>query len=281
MGRERTTAPLLTLFTIPKPFDGHIGIIQHNALASWRRALPGADVLLFGAEHGVDEAARVYRARHVPDIPCNNFGTPRLDAVFRLAHQLARGPLLAYVNTDILLLPCFERAVKRVGFARFLLGGRRWDLNVSGPLDHAVADWDGALRRRAREEGALHPPAGSDYFVFTRDSGFDSLPPFVVGRPVWDNWLIHRALTLGLPVLDASAVVTVIHQNHDYGHVAQRRGHAWEGPEADANRALAGLGRNVPTLANATHVLTEEGIEAANGTTLEDAQPASPVRPAI
>jgi hypothetical protein len=29
--------PVLTIFTIRKPFAGHIGVIQRNAIASWLR----------------------------------------------------------------------------------------------------------------------------------------------------------------------------------------------------------------------------------------------------
>ncbi len=43
---------MLTLFTIPKPFAGHIGLIQRNAIASWT-LLPGvrgsSALILLGA----------------------------------------------------------------------------------------------------------------------------------------------------------------------------------------------------------------------------------------
>jgi hypothetical protein len=58
--------------------------------------------------------------------------------------------------------------------------------------------------------------------------------------------------------------VTVIHQNHDYGHVANRRGSDWEGPEAQRNRQLGGwLERYLHTPSNATHLLTASGLRRA------------------
>jgi hypothetical protein len=42
-----------------------------------------------------------------------------------------------------------------------------------------------------------------------------------------------------IPLVDASDDVMAIHQNHGYAHVPKARGAAWEGPEADHNRALA------------------------------------------
>jgi hypothetical protein len=58
--------------------------------------------------------------------------------------------------------------------------------------------------------------------------------------------------------------VTVIHQNHDYGHVAARTGSDWEGPEAQRNRKLGGwLERYLHTPSNATHLLTATGLRRA------------------
>src|SRR3990172_4323487 len=84
-----------------------------------------------------------------------------------LAQQKASHALMCYVNADILLLEDFLPAVKRVGqeLDRFLMVGRRWDLQVDEPLS-----FDPAGRERGRRQlsaaGLRHPPAGSDYFVF-------------------------------------------------------------------------------------------------------------------
>ena len=49
---------MITFFTTAKPFTGHNGIIQRNALASWTRVCPDAEVILFGDEEGAAETAR-------------------------------------------------------------------------------------------------------------------------------------------------------------------------------------------------------------------------------
>ena len=49
---------MLTLFTAPKPFRGHIGLIQANAIRSWMALAPDIEVLLVGDEPGLAEAAR-------------------------------------------------------------------------------------------------------------------------------------------------------------------------------------------------------------------------------
>ena len=41
----------VTIFAIPKTFEGHIGIIQRNAIRSWAQ-LAGIEILLLGDEPG-------------------------------------------------------------------------------------------------------------------------------------------------------------------------------------------------------------------------------------
>ncbi len=251
---------MLTLFTVPKPFEDHIGVIQHNAISSWRKLDPICEIILCGNEPGTREAADRFDAIQLGDVNRNEFGTPLLDSVFASAHAAASYPMLCYVNADIILLHDFTEAVRRIEFANFLMVGRRWDVDLTQSWDFEASDGEEQLRCHVGCHGTLHPPTGSDYFVFPRNGGFDQLPPFAVGRPVWDNWLIHRARQRGLPVVDVTPVVTVVHQNHDYRHVPQRTGHTWEGPEADVNRELAGGWKNVFTLADVTHVMTGEAI---------------------
>ena len=251
---------MLTIFTVPKAFAGHIDVIQCNAIGSWRQLDPAWEIILCGNEAGTGEVADRFAATWLADVACNEYGTPLLDSVFERVHTAASHQTLCYVNADIILLRDFAGAVARIEFADFLMVGRRWDLDVAEPCELEAPDWEERLRCTVSEKGTLHPAAGSDYFVFPRESKLGRLPPFAVGRPAWDNWLIYRARQLGLPVVDITPVVTVVHQNHDYNHVPEGIGNAWEGPEADANRELAGGWRNVFTLAEATHVMTPGGV---------------------
>jgi len=41
---------MLTLFTVPKAFVGHIGLIQRNAIRSWQACVPDAQIMLFGCD---------------------------------------------------------------------------------------------------------------------------------------------------------------------------------------------------------------------------------------
>lgn len=236
--------PFLTLFSAPKPFtDPHIATIQRNAIQTWLR-LPDVEVILLGEEAGLAQAAAELGVRHLPEVARNASGTPLISSMFELARQHSNSPLLGIVNTDILLLPDLVDSARRVAAQRerFVLLGRRWDLDVREPIDFAYS-WQFELRACVRKQGQLHRPAGSDYFIFPR-SCYTDIPDFAIGRAGWDNWMIYKARRAGWPVVDATHDVIIVHQQHDYRHLPGGVPH-YTLPETDENIRLAGGHGNV------------------------------------
>jgi len=195
-------------------------------------------------------AAADLQVRQLPDVERNRLGTPRIDSIFRIAREASKQPLQAYVNADILLMPDVLEAACAALKARdaFLLVGQRWDLDVREALEFGAAGV-AALRRRTISTGSLHPPGGSDYFLFPRDC-FTQIPPFAVGRAGWDNWMIYHARRQRWPVIDATASVLAVHQSHDYAHLPQGHAH-YRLPETDENLRLAGGRRRIFRLSDA------------------------------
>ncbi len=253
---------MLTIFTIPKPFRGDITVIQRNALQSWLKLRPQCEVILFGNEDGVGEIASEFLVRHIPDVELNEYGTPLVNVVFDIAQQLGTHQLMCYANADIILLNDFLEGVQQVHEleSRFLLMGRRWDIDLKEEIDFANADWEAELRTYVAKVGKLHPATGIDYFVFPCGQ-YSNIPPFAVGRPAWDNWLIYRTRFLRIPVIDATETVTVIHQNHGYEHVPQGVAGTYRGPEGKRNLELAGGASYAFTLYEANSVLTAGGLK--------------------
>jgi hypothetical protein len=254
------TWQMLTFFTTAKPFQGHSGIIQRNALRSWVRACPDVEVILFGDEEGAAEIAVELGIRHEPHVARNEFGTKRLDAMFARAQEIARHDVLCYVNCDIILPEEFCAALERVraSHVRFLMVGRRWDTNVTQPMDFADVDWGMRVKRLAREQGEQQPGWSVDYFAFPRGM-YAEMPELVVGRVWWDHWLVWKARQQGADVVDASSQVTAIHQNHTYAyHPAGAHG-VWNDEQARRNFSLAGGRRHLFTIDDATHILTADG----------------------
>ena len=253
---------MLTIFSTPKPFHGHVGVIQTNAIQSWVLLRPQCEVILFGDEEGTDETAAKFRIRHIPEVECNEYGTPLVSDMFRIAQDIGSYPLMCYVNADIILISDFLRAITQVRRDSFLLVGQRWDIDLKVNWDFSDPNWEERLRSYVAEVGTLHSPAGLDYFVFPRGL-YRDIPPFAVGRPAWDGWMTYRARSTGVPVVDATDVITVIHQNHDYSHHPGGRTGVWQGPEAKHNRGLAKLRHYAIGLHNTTLILTPKGLRPA------------------
>jgi hypothetical protein len=251
---------MLTLFTTAKPFLEHSGVIQKNALRSWVRLCPDVEVILFGDEEGAAEIAVELGIRHEPHAERNELGTKRLDAMFVRAQAIARHDILCYANCDIILPAEFCTALERVRAAhsRFLMVGRRWDTDVAEALDFGVDDWAVQVMRLAKGRGVQQPGWSVDYFAFRRGL-YAEMPELVVGRVWWDHWLVWKARDAGADVVDASNVVTAIHQNHKYGyHPAGAHG-VWNDEQARRNFALAGGRGHLFTIDDATHILEDEG----------------------
>ena len=131
--------------------------------------------------------------------------------------------------------------------------GRRWNFDLTAPLNFDDPAWDRTVRSEVEKSGELQPPSAIDYFVFPPDGVIEKLPPFAVGRPGWDCWFLYNARKLRWPVIDATEAIMAAHQNHDYKHVPKRTGNAWEGPEGDENIRLAGGYKHIFDLTDATH----------------------------
>lgn len=253
--RRKGRSPV-TLFAVPKPFRGHIGVIQRNAIGSWLRLGLNCEVVLFGDEEGTDEVARELGVRHVPTVERNEFGTPLLSSVFDQVGALAKEGTLCYVNSDIVLLDDFMPALRRVQArrSRYLMIGQCWDSTLDWPVDFDDGRWRDRLRELLTTTELRHKWS-IDYFAFS--SGlYGKVPPFAIGRAWFDNWLVWTARELGAAVVDATPAVTAIHQRHDYAHVSGGQDWSYKGPEATENFRVGGSLGRVGSTRDAAYVLT-------------------------
>lgn len=253
---------MITLFSMPKAFLGHIRVIQMNALQSWARLSPACEIILFGDEEGIAEASSLCKVQHVPEVLRNQYGTPLLNDLFEKAYTKATHNIMCYVNADIILTSDFIRAVERIrqGEKPLLLVGRRWDIDFEKPLDFEQTNWEAQLRVYVKQHGKLRPPASIDYFVFPKGL-YKDMPAIAIGRAFFDNWLLWKAHSLGAWLVDASEVIMAVHQNHDYSHHPGGWKGVYEGPEAKQNIKLAGGWRHGFTISETTYRLTSTRLK--------------------
>jgi hypothetical protein len=251
---------MLTFFTTAKPFQGHSAVIQRNALKSWTLLHPDVEVILFGDEEGTAEVCTELDLRHEPHVERHESGIPYMHHMFARAQEIARHNFLCYSNCDIMLLKDFRQAFEKTlaWSRRFLLVGRRWDTDVTEPIDFHRPHWARDLRQRALTTGFHQTPAWVDFFLFPKGL-YDEVPPLVVGRPYWDHWTVWKALSAGAAVVDCSAFVVPVHQNHGYGHHPQGHKGVLTDALAMRNFELSGSGRHLRSMLDATHKLTRFG----------------------
>jgi hypothetical protein len=256
---------MLTIFSTTKPFRGNIGNIQRNAIRSWTLLQPRPEIIVIGNEPGTEDVCKEFGLRHVPEVLCNEFGTPLVCSLFALGQAHARFEIACYVNADIIFIQDFLDAVAaaRNGTSNdFLLLGGRWNLRYVDPNLLDRPDRNEVLKAYASTHGVHDRRIAMDYFIFPRSFSWE-LPDFAIGRSAWDSWFPYHALRKGVPVIDGSNAITAIHQDHDYSHFYKQEASILHTAEGKQNMRLMGFGRRC-LIASATLEITPHGLQRTN-----------------
>ena len=108
-------------------------------------------------------------------------------------------------------------------------------------------------------DGKLRGNGAIDYFLFKKNMWPKTMPPFVIGRVQFDNWLIYCARFMGIDVIDATPVITAVHQNH-----VQREGYYFkrrQSPEALEQIKLTSAMKQNFLISDASLVCTSNGLK--------------------
>ena len=222
---------MLTVVVTPKGFSGRVGTAQRAALASLRALGPDVTIVLVGRGNGVREAAANVSGQWAPEVATGLEGLPMLADVIRIGRRHAGDGDLVYANADIAFTPDLQEALLRVPFRDYLLTGRRFEVSSVPPAFNSRDDLSEFVRT-----ARLHPAGdfGIDYFALPARIPLDEhLPPFVVGRPGWDNWVLGWARRSGVASIDASDMVTALHLD------ASATAWTWDQPGSQSNKRLA------------------------------------------
>jgi hypothetical protein len=206
----------MTFITTCKPFEGHFNIIQLNAIRSWLRFCPPCEVIILGRTKGVEKIVKEYRLGYIPDVPINNYGTPLIDGLIKIGSQNASYEIICLINSDIILLDVNWKLLYTLTttLRRYLITARRIDLEVRDLLqyDEKTIQWLMTTIKNLDRRG-------NDLFIFRKGTIEDHVKPLAIGRGDHARLLIYLALKLKMPVIDATNIMTVIHQKHDYSHI--------------------------------------------------------------
>jgi hypothetical protein len=181
---------------------------EHNSQQQWKNMSPHVLFLDFS------------NISQYPFVQVNKFDVPVFRSFFLQAEALAPDARsYTYVNGDILPEPTFFQTVdawlEQQAFEPFLMVGQR--TNVEWQVHYDVQDFD-----KLFQQGELFVEYAEDYFVVSNDTiAWEQIPPFVIGRRAYDNWLVayahfHQNITL----IDITQTTRVIHQTDEEGNVA-------------------------------------------------------------
>ena len=216
---------MLTIFSTLKPLGiPYADNVQRNAIQSWMALAAPCEILLLGDDEGTAEIAAEYGLRHEPNITrLNNKAPPLVSSVFARGQELASFDLVMYINSDIILLSDFIPTLERILEQRknsskpCLVVGQRHDLALKERLDFQNPHWEPLLRMDTRRRGQLSAPSAVDYFIFKKHNGnwLRGLPAFTIGIVHYDHWLIYRARSSGMDIIDATQGITAIQQEYE------------------------------------------------------------------
>lgn len=210
---------MITIFSPMRPFHGNIGEVQLNAIRSWLAIRPACEVILIDDEEGTTPAAAAgLGVRIIREVKRSRLGAPLLDDLLRTAAHHAKYEIMAYITADVLMAPNSATEIIR---CHALMQGRpylavcsRVDMLAPLTIHFDRPDWFEEVRTAAEIHGEPHGHTALDLWIYPRSLDFNC-PPFPIGRCATDGWIVYKARRDGIPVIDVTSAILLIHQLHD------------------------------------------------------------------
>lgn len=174
-----------------------------------------------------------------PSVKKNVFGKPFIRDMFENVMKMyPHADTYTCFNDDIIFNRSFVDTMDGVVLAAkagqiskgFLVVGRRSNLRWRSDWTFGTLNFDQAVK-----SAKLFQTNAEDYFTCSRDLwNWTDIPPFVIGRVAYDNWLVHKAVTSPhISAIDATSTNPVIHQTSAGGNFQGWSGEGWNANRVD------------------------------------------------
>ena len=231
----------ITFITVPR---AHINNDQRNkytlVVSSWLSSSPKSKVILYAPEDEFDTTGQFQkriielfgenRVFYKGYLKSDQDGVPYVDDWFRRGVDDATTKFVCFINTDILLSADWLRRVKQVYKAfkeneSLVLINQRIDFDLYKSIDQMelnATDFLEQIDRLVKSSShETHSFLGMDTFTFKKDPlpfNVDLIPPFIVGRYNWDNWLVGylNAFTTTVSFNIDPPIYHINHRRHDF-----------------------------------------------------------------
>ena len=212
------------LFCCPLPFENkHIAMIQTNALLSWKKLNFFDKIIITGNENGVKDFCLEHNFIHEPNLQVSEYNTPLISSIFEkgISHSQKDTDILIYINSDIILLSNFSNKLKNIISTiqnedlinGILIVGQKINWWNIYNIDYSDINYENKLIESVNNMSELHPLTGIDYWIFTRNTYKNNIPPFLIGKWLFDGCLVHLANKTNKLTINATNEIQIIHQD--------------------------------------------------------------------
>lgn len=212
------------LFCCPLPFENkHIIMIQTNALLSWKKLNFFDKIIITGNENGVKDFCLKHNFIHEPVLEVSEYNTPLISSIFEKGTSYSHNDtdILMYINCDIILLSNFSNKLTSIIskiqnedlINGILIVGQKINWWNIYNIEYTDINYENKLLESINNESELHSETGIDYWIFTRNTYKNNIPPFLIGKWLFDGCLIHIALKNNKLTINATNEIQIIHQD--------------------------------------------------------------------
>ena len=212
------TAKGISIVSPMRPFHGEIATVQRNAVHSWLLSSPNSEVILIDDEEQTTKNEKFGdRVRVISTVDRSRLGAPLLDSMLGEAAKYCTNSIIAYITADVLLPPNIESVCEKleelfVG-KEFFAVCARYDILSPQTFDLSIPNWFSEVKQSVERNGKFHGNSAADLWIYPKTLDLKS-PPFPIGRCGTDNWAIWAMKTRGIPVVDLTADLLIVHQWH-------------------------------------------------------------------
>lgn len=211
----------ITFISVPNRYNTSLKPSMKVAISSWLASSPKSHVILFidrkefdNTDQFPEELEKIFgkdRVTYIGNIRKDLHGIPYINEWFIQGVLQSRSKYMAFINADIIVSSKWLKRVKQVYSIPQLkdkplvLMNQRIDFDLKKEdfvsisfTDYFNENNESILLNQIESmiynsTHRNHSPDGIDCFTFRKDKlPFDPtlIPPFIIGRFVWDNWLV-------------------------------------------------------------------------------------------
>ena len=198
----------------------------------------------------------------------NEFGIPFVKNMYLKAYGIMKTQFYAFVNGDILFDGGLLETLNRIStdlstFNTTLIAGKRhnYDPKVNC-TKQSLEIWTQKHVHSASKHSILAREWCEDYFFVTPDFPWHQYKDVVIGRELYDNYLVHKSKVLNITTIDITETITALHL---CSKLRDRYAKAIARKDRDYNRLLIGVMGGAPIPNGLTNRMKLKTIYSQSG----------------